>query len=92
MSSSKVITGLLIGAAAGAVLGILFAPEKGLDTRIKLGKKGADLKDTIKSKINDLVDSIADQFENAKNEAGNLVEEGKEKVAAAKSQAKHSLS
>ena len=92
MSSSKVITGVLIGAAAGAILGILFAPEKGVETRNKLGKKGADLKDTIKNKVNDLVDSIADQFENAKNEADNLVEDGKYKIASAKYQAKKSLS
>ena len=92
MSSSKVITGILIGAAAGAILGILFAPEKGVETRIKLGKKGVDLKDSIKSKMNDLVDSIADQFENAKNEAADFVEDGKEKIGSGKSQAKHSLS
>ena len=92
MSSSKIITGLLIGAAAGAILGILYAPEKGEDTRKKLGKKGADLKDTIKTRVNELVDSIADQFENAKNQADDLVQEGKDKVANVKSQAKHSLS
>ena len=92
MSSSKIITGVLIGAAAGAVLGILFAPEKGVDTRKKISKKGNDLKDTIKSKINDLVDSIADQFENAKGQAEELIEQGKEKTASVKAQVKHSLS
>lgn len=92
MSSSKIITGVLIGAAAGAILGILFAPDKGSDTRMKISKKGGDLKENLKSTINDLVDSIADNFENAKNEAENMVEEGKENVASAKSQAIHSLS
>lgn len=92
MSSSKILTGLLIGAAAGAVVGILFAPEKGIDTRKLLGKKGLDLKDTVKSKINELVDGIADQFDNARNEAENLVENGKEKMSSAKSQIKQSYS
>lgn len=92
MCSSKIITGVLIGAAAGAVLGILFAPDKGSDTREKISKKGTDFTDTLKTKINDLVNGIADHFENAKNEAENMVEEGKEKIASAKSQVKNSLS
>ena len=92
MGSSKILTGLLIGAAVGAVAGILFAPEKGIDTRKLLGKKGLDLKGTVKNKINELVDGIADQFDNARNEAENLVENGKEKMSSAKSQIKQSYS
>jgi len=92
MASSKIITGLLIGAAAGAILGILFAPEKGENTRKKIGRKSVDLKDTIKDKVNDLVDSIAEQFENVKNQADDIIENGKEKIASVKSQVKHSLS
>ncbi len=92
MASSKIFTGILIGAAAGAVLGILFAPEKGTDTRKKISKKGTDLKDTLKTKINDLVDTIAEQFESAKGDAEDLVDQGKGKVASAKAQMKHSLS
>ena len=92
MSSSKILTGVLIGAAAGTILGILFAPEKGLDTRKKISKKSSDLKDSLKTKFNDLVDTIAEQIESSKSEAENLMEEGKEKAAAAKNQIKHSLS
>jgi gas vesicle protein len=92
MSSSKIITGLLIGAAAGAVLGILFAPDKGADTRKKISKKSADLTGTLKSKFNDLIDSISDQIESAKSDAEGVVAEGKEKAASAQSRIKHSLS
>ena len=84
MSSSKIITGVLIGAVAGAVLGILFAPEKGSDTREKIRRKGADLKDNLKSRINDLVDGIADEIENAKIDAENKIDEGMEKLATTK--------
>ena len=43
MNSGKLLSGILIGAAAGAILGVLFAPEKGTETRGKISKKGADL-------------------------------------------------
>jgi gas vesicle protein len=92
MSSSKIITGLLIGAAAGAVLGILFAPDKGADTRKKISKKSADLTDTLKSKFNDLIDSISEEIENAKNAADDALAEGNEKAATVQSGIKHSLS
>ena len=47
-SNTKTLTALLIGAAAGAVLGVLFAPDRGDKTRDKLKKfaksTGEDLK------------------------------------------------
>ncbi|CAM3975003.1 YtxH domain-containing protein [Mucilaginibacter galii] len=45
---TKVILALLAGVAAGAALGILFAPEKGTETRDKLSESLNSLTDTIK--------------------------------------------
>jgi gas vesicle protein len=63
MSSGKVLLGILAGAAAGALLGILFAPEKGSVTRKKILTKGEDYADELKEKFGEFVDKVADTYE-----------------------------
>ena len=46
--NTKVAVALLAGLAAGAALGILFAPDKGSETRDKLSESLANLGDSIK--------------------------------------------
>ena len=60
MKGLSVLTAFIGGAAVGAVLGILFAPEKGEDTRLKIAeilrKRGIHLS---KHEMESLVDEIA---------------------------------
>lgn len=63
--TAKILTAFAAGAAAGAALGILFAPGKGTETREKLkdrAKKMSDgLEETLcraKQKIKDLKDEM----------------------------------
>lgn len=58
--SGKVLTALLAGLAAGAVLGVLFAPEKGSETRDKLNESLADLGDAIKERAEEQLDQLGD--------------------------------
>jgi gas vesicle protein len=51
MSSGKVLLGVLVGVAAGALLGILFAPDKGQNTRKNITRKGEDFADGLKEKF-----------------------------------------
>jgi gas vesicle protein len=53
MNSGKAFLGVLVGITAGAALGILFAPEKGSNTRKKIVKKGEDLANTLDEKIDE---------------------------------------
>ena len=58
MSKQKLLAGILLGAAAGAVLGILFAPDKGSETRRKIADKKNDLTNKMKDSFNDFVDGV----------------------------------
>ena len=80
MSTSKVLLGLVAGAAAGAVLGILFAPEKGTITREQISQKGEDLLASLKSKFDDFLETANKEMEDAKSEAEDLLAKGKEKA------------
>lgn len=92
MNVGKIAAGILVAAAAGAILGVLFAPDKGSETRKKISKKGSDLKDMFKSKMNDLVDDMANQYDELKEEGNKAINSGKEKVNALKGDAKHAMS
>ena len=69
MASGKLILGVLAGLAAGAALGVLFAPDKGSETRRKITKKGVDLSDAAKEKINEIIDSVVEKYETTKEGA-----------------------
>ena len=56
--NSKVIIALLAGLAAGAALGILFAPEKGEETRDRLSESLKNLGDTIKETAAAEIDNL----------------------------------
>ena len=80
MKNSDVVVGILGGLAVGAMLGVLFAPDKGSNTRRKIAEKGTDLKDNLKGNFNDFVASIEDQYSNFTSNAEDVIEEGKSKL------------
>ena len=57
--AGKVALALLAGLAAGAALGILFAPDKGTDTRDKLSESLNNLSDTIKETAAAEIDKLS---------------------------------
>lgn len=58
MNSGKIITAFVLGAAVGAALGILFAPDKGSETRKKINEEGKKMSDAIKNKFNEMQEKM----------------------------------
>jgi gas vesicle protein len=79
MSSGKVLLGLLAGVAVGALLGVLFAPDKGSVTRKKIAKKGEDYADDLKEKFNEFLENISEKFEEVKEDVSDFAEKAKTK-------------
>lgn len=77
MSSGKVLLGVLAGVAAGATLGILFAPDKGSNTRKKISRKGQDYAEELEDKFNEFIDGIKEQYEETKKDAMRAAQNGK---------------
>ena len=74
--NSKVFVALLVGLAAGAALGILFAPENGGETRGKLAESlktlGDSIKETAAAEIDNLLnlkDKVVDNIKTKMNGA-----------------------
>jgi gas vesicle protein len=74
-NTGKIVTALAAGAVAGAVLGILFAPDKGSETRKKISDAGKKLAEGVeknfkkgKEKLSHLEDKVREKVDGLKVE------------------------
>ncbi|WP_348824184.1 YtxH domain-containing protein [Flavobacterium aestuarii] len=79
MRTDKTIIGILGGIAAGAVLGILFAPDKGANTRDKIAKKSCSVTDDLKAKLDNITSSISKKYNSLKSKGEAFAENAKDK-------------
>jgi gas vesicle protein len=74
MSTGKILLGVLAGVAAGALLGVLFAPDKGWNTRKRIAKKADDYAEGLQEKFNEFLDTISEKIEDVKDDASDFAE------------------
>lgn len=77
-TSTKVMLGLIGAAAAGAIIGMLVAPEKGSEMRQK-----------VKDTASDWANQLTDLFEEGKNELGNLKNKATKTASTARAEAEN---
>jgi gas vesicle protein len=84
-TKSKVLLGILGAAAAGVVIGLLVAPEKGSDMRKKIRKTAGDWADNLshlwtngKEAAEDGMENVKDKVRQAKSAAEDKVNQVKE--------------
>ncbi|OCB76054.1 YtxH domain-containing protein [Flavobacterium crassostreae] len=80
MKTDNVILGVLGGLAAGAILGILYAPDKGEKTRKRIKDKSMDCADDLKCKLDAVVENISEKYNDLKKESKEMYAEGKSKI------------
>lgn len=80
MNSGKILLGVLAGAAIGAAIGILFAPDKGSSTRKKISEKSDEYVEELEDKFNGFIDIITKKFKTVKEEAAHMAEDLKLKA------------
>ena len=76
-NGGKLVSALLLGAAVGGLIGILFAPDKGSETRKKISSKGNELTDAVKEKFDAIVDKFKKEVDDVKEKANDYAENGK---------------
>lgn len=72
----------LIGLSTGILLGLLFAPAKGSETRESISNRGRDLK----NKFNDLVDTVINRFDSMKEEMDAMIIESTQPIRSFKNE------
>jgi len=80
METKKVIIGILGGIALGTIAGILFAPDKGSNTRKKIIKKSTKAQKDLKGKLDNISNNLSEKYDSLLNKGDQFVRKNKIKA------------
>lgn len=80
MKTGKTLIGLLGGVAIGSILGILFAPDKGTNTRKKIAKKSNEATDSLKQQLETLSTSFSEKINSLKSQGEDFLDKKNENI------------
>lgn len=80
MSYKNGVMAFLGGAVVGAIVGVLFAPEKGEVTRRKIGKAVVEGKDKLVDAIEDGRDMMMDVYHKGRERLADAIHEEREMI------------
>jgi len=66
MNNSNTVLGVLAGTAVGAIIGMLYAPDKGINTRRKISEKAMETRDHLMESAAHLKDNVVDTLASKK--------------------------
>jgi gas vesicle protein len=79
-NSGSSLLAFLIGAAAGSIIGILYAPDKGSNTRDKLSYRLHKYRKSLEDLIDELINDEDLAFSEAKSNSEQVVNDAREKA------------
>ncbi len=76
--NQKFFAGLILGAAAGAIVTLFLQSDKGKDLVSKVKEKAGDVSDDLKSRVDDVDHKVTDLIDKGKQFVNDLKEKARE--------------